>query len=122
MEKNSFNRQVKRSDFIRDYLLIFNGFMGLTKKEIDVLELAIKDMSPVGILFADKDIRYNIGQQLGIKRHNLNNIIKSLKDKHATKFDKENGYTLNPRLKFDHMKTATEIEITFRVIVKDEDS
>ena len=118
-KKRVFHREVSQDSFIFHYLSILNGFMGLTKKQLKVLVLGIKHQDPHENLFIDKEIRYKIYSSLEISPHNLNNIIKSLKDKKILYVDGEKKYKLQSYLAFDKMNETKEIEIKFNVKVKE---
>lgn len=129
MEKKIFPRKVARDGFIRVYLLIFNGLLSLTKREADVLEEGIKGMVPVEdigengteithVIFSNKEIRAHAASKLGLSNHNINNLIKNLKDKTALVLDNKNRYTLNPRLAIKDINKVKGVEIIFKIEVE----
>lgn len=116
-------------DFYRVYLRLINGTLYLSDREIDVLaelmdsrnldELTKKYLSPADlneVLFGPTN-RKLIQKKLGISQHNLNNYIKTLKDKRMLLENDEYGLHINPRLMISK-QSITSIE--FKLLIDEQ--
>ena len=76
--------QVSNKDFYTKYYQAINGILKLTSKELAILTALSNSKSQLGI--TDKELfsssqRKLLAELLGISRFNLNNYIKSMKDR-----------------------------------------
>jgi DNA-binding MarR family transcriptional regulator len=118
-----FLKEVSGEEFYSVYLSILNGLLHLTPKEIDVLAQLmymknIDDLTRQFLSEEDRDVllfgvetRKIIQKRLGITQHNLNNYIKSLKDKGLIK-DTNGNLSLSTEL---YVKYAPAVAITFKL-------
>lgn len=98
------------------YLQIFNGFVGLTSKEMEVLAEFIKihkeqQVSPHPRNAFSPDLKQLASKRLEMKIGTLNNYIKSLKDKKAIRPGERQGY-------FDIVSTLMPVgeeEVVFKL-------
>lgn len=107
MNEKILRRKVELKDFYKVYLKTLNGHMNLTNRELDVLTELCKlqskytkegytDNKLSKMIFSSLS-REEIRTTLGISSFNLNNIMKSLRDKnYVTKID--NIQIVHPRV------------------------
>lgn len=122
MNEKVLKRKVDIDNFYPVYLKTLNGHLALTNRELEVLvELCtIKAKyldqklteNELAKLVLGKAAREELRSKLNISPFNLNNIIKSLKDKQVLL---ANGrkYTINPRLFVP--PTDKEYSINFKI-------
>lgn len=122
MPEQVFARKVKKGRFIHDYLLILNGLMRLTKKELLFLEHGIITMEDDGVLYGDGVIRFNIRKDLKISGYGFNNLLMSLKRKTVI-FKGEHGcYMLNPKLMFNTIRKPKSLSLVFKIEIDNENT
>lgn len=99
--------KLPKSEFIRAYLLIFNGGLRLTENELNVTEsfldiylrLEEEGLSKenIDLLLFNPQNRKTISERLTISSANFNNIISSLKKKGVIIPNATGGSTINER-------------------------
>ena len=116
-------KEVEKKDFYREYYRAINGLLNLTNREIDVLSefSYIKNSLPDSYTESQKDeylfsstTRGIISEKLGISTFNLNNSIKSLRDKGVFIKSDKKTYTIN---KFLFTRVNTE-DVEFKLLFK----
>jgi len=113
---------VKKDNFYQVYLQILNGILKLTRTEIAVLAQFMEirnDLSQVNLdkIYIDRLVfssenRKIIKEKLNISEQNLNNYIKSLKDKKALLFF-NNHYSINPKIFIT--KQQANVQFTIKI-------
>ncbi len=92
MEGISLTKEINNRNAVESVMRTFNGFMGLSQKEFDVLcalmetelQYRMKDLVSVpGVSTFSSDSRKAVYGRLGIKSHQFNNLIAALKKKKA---------------------------------------
>lgn len=97
------NKEVR----IKTYLLIWNGFIGMTEKELEIMEKIISKYLDISIkvsdpqlintlLFSSTSLK-SIRESLGMRENMFNNYKASLKAKGVIK-PVDNIYEIDPRL------------------------
>ena len=102
-----------RVELIRVGISLMNGLLHLSQQQLDILVAGI-DLSNGKNVFNKVD-RSVILNRLGISRANLNNYIKSLKDKGLIEKNGD-GYTLDSRLPLTG-GLVDGLELTFNVSI-----
>lgn len=98
MEEKSIVLKVNEGNYIRSYLQLFVHVLKLTDKELQVLEYIVMMYYEANYNFLSSQNRIFLTQKMGFKSvMNLNNYIKSLKDKKVI-IKKEGIYIVNPLL------------------------
>lgn len=92
-EINKFAFKADQTRLVNAYLRTINGLIGLTNKELEIVEWLIEG-GDGGIT---KDIRKNVSTVLGISPFELNNYIARLRKKGAV-LQNEEGMFVNPKL------------------------
>ena len=111
--------RIKKSDFIRWYLKLFNGFLGLSNREILILEELIKQRELLSSIVTQEDVlnsqlfsstsRKSIRETCKINSENLfNNYFSSLKKKGVIE-QTNNGYKLSDKI-LPNKKVTFEVE------------
>ena len=106
--------QVNKEDFYNKYYQTINGILKLTGKELAILVLLSNSKLQLGItdkeLFSSKS-RKLMAETLGISKFNLNNYIKSMKDRGII-IKQEKSLAINPAVYKDITSTNT-IDLIF---------
>jgi|TARA_Y100000310_G_C20679247_1_gene814944 predicted transcriptional regulator len=105
-----------RADLIRVGISLMNGLLHLSQQQLDILVMGI-DLSNGDKVFTKVD-RSLILSRLDISRPNLNNYIKSLKDKGLIEKNGD-GYLLDSRLPLTG-GLVDSLELTFNVEIEGE--
>lgn len=114
-----FSKEVESGEFFKTYLTVINGILHLTEKEIEVLAefmlLQSDDTTLVKspLLFGAKN-RAIVRKQLGMSQYNLNNYIKSLKDKRIL-LENEDVLYINPPLSVLRDGDSVKIEVNLNI-------
>lgn len=122
MNEKILKRKVEEKDFYYIYLKTLNGHLALTKRELAVLVELCKTQSKyqsqgytdskLSKLIFGSSSREEIRTTLDMSPFNLNNIIKSLKEKKILILE-DKRYTINPRLFVS--STDKEYSINFKI-------
>lgn len=115
MIKKTFVRKVDKKDLLGCYLRTFNGLMGLTKKELVILEQGIRNINSESFLFSGKATRNLISGNIDITIYNLGNVISKLAKKGII-IKGKGGYVLNQHLQLNNIDLSQDIEITFKLL------
>lgn len=126
MHEKILKRKVKRQDFYKVYLQSLNGYLSLTKRELEVLvglcniqaQQLDKNYTPEllsKVVFGPVS-RELIRTHLNISPYNLNNIIKVLKGKGVIKTSEDDYYYLNPQLYIPLIDKEYLVQFNFEVI------
>lgn len=115
-----FVKRVARESFYRVYLSILNGILKLTDKEIEILAefMAIKEIDDASKKFISEKERNEllfsggnrklIRTKIGTSPHNLNNYIKTLKEKGAL-IEKDGTLAINPKIYIPSVQNKNSI-------------
>lgn len=118
MSQQVFTRKVKKENLIRNYLLILNGLMRLTERELTLLEHGIKHMEPDGVLFGNNVILFTIRRDLNMSNYNFNNFVMRLKKKTVIRKDENNCWVLNPLMMFDSIRRPRSLSVVFKIEIE----
>jgi len=120
MKEKVFKKLVTSDEFYKFYYKSLNGILNLTNRELDVLtEISIIYNSfLIKDTYSDEELsklafgpasRLDIRKKLKISPFNLNNIIKTLKDKGIFIVDEQHNYKINTGL----FVLAQDYKVTF---------
>jgi hypothetical protein len=120
-EEKVLRAKLPKAEFIRAYLLIFNGGLRLTENELNVTEsfltiyLRLKEeglsKENIDLLLFNPQNRKTITETLEISSANFNNIISSLKKKGVIIANKAGGSTIS-----DKFIPVTKLTFVFDII------
>lgn len=120
-----FQKKVQKSNYIRESVIVLNGLLGLTPREIDVLCAMIK----IDIAWSPRtpseaknllstDNRRLIMKDANMHKSNFNKIINKLKSIGLLILASDDNYVINELLK-PVINNKGKIEITFILDVAD---
>jgi hypothetical protein len=115
--------QVSRDDFIRHYLVLWNGMLNLTEKELDLLEALIEKYLELVEVIKDRKYLYDflfspsvqkeIRDRAKMKEQTFHNYKASLKAKGIIVIDNDGNLSLDP-------KVIPMEEITFKFKINEQ--
>jgi hypothetical protein len=121
MNKKTITSQVSRSDFIKAYLVLWNGIIGLTDKELDLtvglvekyieLKEVIKDERYLYEFLFSTQVQKDIRNKIGMKEQTFHNYKVSLRSKGIIVMDREGYQTLK-----EEILPVEEITFKFKII------
>ena len=107
----NFHKRVTQNNYVREYLMVLNGLLDLTPREIDVLAMLIKiDNAWVSRSPVDKknvistDSRRLIMKETNMNKSNFTKIINKLKSIRLLIIPVEGGVVVNELLKPVYLK------------------
>lgn len=106
MKNKLIKATIPKQDFVKAYLMLFNGNLKLTPTEIEILESFINKYLELSKVIKDENILNNtlfstdIKKEIKVKTkmssdYNFNNYIQNLKKKSVILVDKKGKYSLN---------------------------
>lgn len=114
-------KTINRDEFYETYFKLLNPIFNLTNLEINILSEFLKlyqdfkNIEEVNKLVFSSASRQLVSDRLNISKYNLNNYIKSLRQKNMI-IDTGNGeYIFNPYLK---VIPEDDFDITFKIKLK----
>jgi hypothetical protein len=124
-KKMNFHKKVTKSNYIREYIVVLNGLLDLTPREIDVLATLIKiDLSWVMRSSSEiKNIISTDNRRLVMKDTNMNKsnftkAINKFKSMRLLVASPEGGVVINELLK-PAIDPKNKVEITFILDLND---
>lgn len=121
----NFHKRVTQNNYVREYLMVLNGLLDLTPREIDVLAMLIKiDNAWVSRSPVDKknvistDSRRLIMKETNMNKSNFTKIINKLKSIRLLIIPVEGGVVVNELLK-PAISSNKKIEVTFILDLND---
>jgi hypothetical protein len=115
------NAEVSKDQFIRHYLILWNGMLHLTEKELDILEATIEKYLELVIVIRDRKYLYDflfsasvqkeIREKIGMKEQTFHNYKASLRNKGIISLDKDGNPSLDARV-----IPVEEITFKFKVV------
>jgi hypothetical protein len=121
----NFHKKVTKNNYIREYIVVLNGLLGLTPREIDILTILIKidlswqSRSPVDVKnIISTDSRRLVMKETGMNKSNFTRIINKLQSMSLLIPSSDGGMVVNELLKpiFD---STDKIEIKFILDLND---
>lgn len=106
MKNKLIKATIPKKDFVKAYLMLFNGNLKLTPTEIEILECFINKYLELSKLIKDEGLLNNtlfstdIKKEIKVKTkmssdYNFNNYVQNLKKKSVILVDKKGKYSLN---------------------------
>jgi hypothetical protein len=121
----NFHKRVTQSNYVREYVVVLNGLLDLTPREIDVLTSLIKlDNAWVNRSKAEiknvisTDNRRLVMKETNMNKSNFTKIINKLQSIHLLIKSPEGGMVINELLK-PKIGNNNKVEITFILDLND---
>ena len=99
---------VKREDFTRYYLVLWNGMLKMTEKELDLVEALVNKYLELSNVITDRKYLYeflfnnqtqkDIRLKIGMKEQTFHNYKTSLRNKGVILMDKDGNQSLNEKV------------------------
>lgn len=119
---NKLTKKVKKSQLVKEFVSSLNGILGLTNRELELLQFLINDelnsstTSLVDIDVTSTENRKIINKTLGITADNLSRYIKKFRQKGILIRDKiNNSDKVNPVLIPEVIKDRVQLTIILRI-------
>jgi hypothetical protein len=121
----NFHKKVTKNNYIREYIVVLNGLLGLTPREIDILSVLIKidvswqNRTPVDIKnILSTDSRRLAMKETGMNKSNFARVINKLQSMRLLIPSSDGGMVVNELLKpvFD---STDKIEVKFILDLND---
>lgn len=125
MNNKTLKKQVTKDNFYSSYLKAMNGYLELTGREFEVLVELCKlqaqylqldySQAQLSALIFGATSRKLIRTHLNISPYNLNNVLKTLRDKKLILIAEDKSYSLNPQLFVNNDELEYTITYKFNI-------